>query len=288
MPNLLSLAPLTINDAAPLELIDGAASGGFDAVGLRIVGPPGTDPVTPIVGEAALIRAIKRRFADRGVGFFAATGIWLTPDLDVAALDRELATAAELGASWFLAAGYDPDTARLCDNFTALCEAAAGFGLKIAFEFMPYIETKTLGEAHRVVQQSRRPNAGILVDVLHLARSGGTPAEVAAVAPELIAYLQLCDAPRQKPAQLQLREESLRDRLYPGEGELWLYELMDALPRDVAIDLETPHAKDRALPAAERARRAGDATRRFLAAYWARSNRPPSAAGRLAKTDGSP
>jgi hypothetical protein len=42
---------------------------------------------------------------------------------------------------------------------------------------------------------------------------------------------------------------------------------MDALPRDVAIDLETPCARDRNLPAAERARRAGDATRRFLARY---------------------
>jgi sugar phosphate isomerase/epimerase len=267
MPNLLSLAPLTINDAAPLELIDAAAAGGFDAVGLRIIGPPGTDPTTPIVGDAALIRAIKQRLADRGVGFFAATGVWLWPELDVAGLDRELATAAELGASWFLAAGYDPDTARLSDNFTALCEAAAAFGLKIAFEFMPYIETKTIGEAHRIVQQSRQPNAGILHDALHLARSGGAPAEVAAIAPELIAYVQLCDAPREKPAHLQLREESLRDRRYPGEGELWLAELMDALPRDVAIDLETPCAKDRALPAAERARRAGDAARRFLAAY---------------------
>jgi sugar phosphate isomerase/epimerase len=270
MPNLLSLAPLTINDAAPLELIDAAAAGGFDAVGLRIVGPPGTDPVTPIVGDAALIRAIKRSLAERGVDFFAATGIWLWPDLDVARLDRELATAAELGASWFLAAGYDPDAARLDDNFSRLCEAAATFGLKIAFEFMPYIETKTLAEAYRVVQRSGQPNAGILVDVLHLARSGGTPAEVAAIAPELIAYIQLCDAPREKPAHLQLREESLRDRLYPGDGELWLTELMDALPRDVAIDLETPCARDRTLPAAERARRAGDATRRFLAAYHAR------------------
>jgi sugar phosphate isomerase/epimerase len=270
MPNLLSLAPLTINDAAPLELIDAAAAGGFDAVGLRIVGPPGTDPVTPIVGDAALIRAIKQRFADHGIGLFAATGIWLWPELDVARLDRELATAAELGAGWFLAAGYDPDEARLGDNFTRLCEAAAGHGLKIAFEFMPYIETKTLGAAHRIVQQSSQSNCGILVDVLHLARSGGTPAEVAAIAPEQIAYIQLCDAPREKPAHLQLREESLRDRLYPGEGELWLYDLMDALPRDVAIDLETPSARDRSLPAAERAKRAGDATRRFLAAYRAR------------------
>jgi sugar phosphate isomerase/epimerase len=270
MPNLLSLAPLTINDAAPLELIDAAAAGGFEAVGLRIVGPPGTDPVTPIVGDAALIRAIKQRFADRGIGFFAATGIWLWPEFDVRRLERELATAAELGASWFLAAGYDPDTARLSDNFTQLCEAAAAFGLKISFEFMPYIQTKTLGDAHRIVQQSGQKNVGILVDALHLARSGGTPAEVAAIAPELIAYVQLCDAPHEKPAHLQLREESLHDRLYPGEGELWLYELMDALPRDVAIDLETPSAKDRALTSAERARRAGDATRRFLAAYRAR------------------
>ncbi|MCA1646004.1 MAG: hypothetical protein LC797_11255 [Chloroflexi bacterium] len=35
----LSLAHLTVLDATPLQLIDGAAAGGFELIGLRIVPP---------------------------------------------------------------------------------------------------------------------------------------------------------------------------------------------------------------------------------------------------------
>ena len=44
-----------------------------------------------------------------------------------------------------------------------------------------------------------RPNASVLIDNLHLARTGGTVADVAAVAPERLPYVQLCDAPANAP-----------------------------------------------------------------------------------------
>jgi sugar phosphate isomerase/epimerase len=273
--NRLSLAPLTIAEAGPLELIDAAAAGGFDAIDLRIIGPPGVAPIAPVASNDMLVAAIRHRLAATGVGIFSATGIWLAPDFAVAQVERAMAVAAELGARYCLAAGYDADRPRLNGNFAALCQVAARFGLGIALEFMPYIEVKNIADAARLLRDAAQPNAGLVIDALHLARSGGTPAEITAVGHERIAYVQLCDAPRVRPAALAPREESLRYRLYPGEGELPLFNLMDALPSEVTIDLEAPYAADAHLTFAERARRAGDATRLFLATYRQRATPSP-------------
>jgi sugar phosphate isomerase/epimerase len=267
--NRLSLAPLTIRDAGPLDLIEAAAAGGFDAVTIRVLDPPGVAPGEPVTGNDALIAAIRRRLAATGITVFSATGIWLAPDFAPPRIEPALAAAAELGAAYCLAAGYDADWPRLVDNFAALCQTAARYRLCIALEFMPYIQVRTVEEAARLLRDAAEPNAGLVIDALHLARSGGTPAAAAAVR-DRVAYLQLCDAPRLKPAQLELRAESLGHRLYPGDGELPLFELMDALPPEVPIDLEAPRAADSGLAIAERGRRAGDATLRFLAAYRAR------------------
>ena len=63
--NILSLAPLTVLPASPLEQIDAAQAAGFDAVGLRL------QPVMPtdidIMGNADLRRDIERRLAATGL-----------------------------------------------------------------------------------------------------------------------------------------------------------------------------------------------------------------------------
>lgn len=261
MANRLSLAPLTINEAGPLELISAAVAGGFDAVSLRVIRPPGVE--TDVVAGAQ-VREIRDRASDLGIGIFSTTGIWLTPDFEVSQVQRALANAAALGAEYCLAAGYDDDDARLTANFATLCRTAARLGLSIGIEFMPYLAVKNIGDAVRLTQAAAQPNAGIIVDALHLARSGGAPVDVAAIEPSLISYVQLCDAPRDRPLMIERREESLRHRLYPGDGELPLSDLMDALPRNVMVDVEAPVAADARLPFDERARHAGDATRRVL------------------------
>lgn len=272
--NRIALAPLTIADAGPLDLIAAAAVGGFDAVDLRVIGPPGVAPVEPVLGNEGLIGAIRARLAETGITVFSATGMFLTPDFALAAIEPALALVASLGRRYCLAAGWDDDRPRLTANFAGLCRMAAGFGLGIAFEFMPYSAVRTIGDGVALLDAAAQPNAGLVIDALHLARSGGTPAEVAALTPDRIAYLQLCDAPRTKPPALELRAESLGHRLYPGEGELPLFDLLDALPPDITVDLEAPCAADAALPTVERGRRAGEATRNFLNSYQARRAAP--------------
>jgi len=270
--NRLSLAPVTINEVDPPALIEAAHEAGFASTDLRVVGAPGAAPVAPVIGNRPMIAAIAAALADTGVTFFSATGLWLVPEFRLDNALPALEVAARLGASHFLAVGNDPDEARMTDNLARLAEAAGAHRLHLALELMPYTAVNTLAKADRMVSATGAGNLGLLIDALHLARAGGTPAEVAALPRDHIAYLQLCDAPAELPAGMSLREESLGARLYPGEGALPLFTLMDALPKDVAVDVETPVASNHWLSPAERARLALSATQRFLTAWQSRKS----------------
>lgn len=53
-------------------------------------------------------------------------------------------------------------------------------------------------------------------------------------------------------------------RKYPGEGELPLVELLDALPKEIGIAVEAPDASLVYLPIFDRAVRCGEATRKVV------------------------
>ena len=270
IPNRLSLAHLTVIDATPLELIDAAAAGGFDAIGLRIVAPMPTDRIVPVVGDAAMIRAIGQRLAATGVGILDVEAVWLYPDADIDAYKPAFETAQRLDARHFLVVGNDPDEARMIDNFARFCELARPHGLKAMLEFIPYCHTRTVGDAHRVVKAAAQPNAGVLIDALHLSRSGGTADDLRALDPAWLSYCQICDARAAPPAADALRTEARSDRFYPGLGGLPLTALLDALPPGLPIGVEAPCAEYAHLSAIERGRLAGLTSRGFLNTYHQR------------------
>ena len=161
---------------------------------------------------------------------------------------------------------YDADRSRTAERFATLAaHSATAQGPRIAVEFMVFSEVPTLGAALDVVAQTGSDTVGILVDALHLSRSGGTPAEVAGVDPALLPYLQLCDAPADA-AHDDLLHEARHLRLLPGDGALPLAALLDAAPDDAPLSLEvlSDDLKQR-FPVDERARVTLEATRRVLA-----------------------
>jgi sugar phosphate isomerase/epimerase len=260
----MSLAHLTVLDADPVALIEAAAAGGFDAVGLRIVPPFATDTIVEVVGDTGLKSRIKRRLQDTGIRILDVEAIWLRPETKVETLRPALETGAELGARHILTIAFDDDKARLLDNFGALCASAHACGLRTMLEFIPYSVLGTLQLAHQLLVAAVPADAGLLVDALHLSRSGGHPADIAAYDPALFSYIHLCDAPAAKPPADKNRDEARRNRLYPGQGELWLDAFVAAFPADTPVAVEAPNAAFSHLPAAERARLAGEATRRLL------------------------
>jgi sugar phosphate isomerase/epimerase len=271
--NELCLANLTIPQAGPLELVDAAAAGGFDSVNMWLTPPPALahlgeirrDASSP-VGNAPATRAIRERLDDRGVRLFSGSAGWIGAGFEIAEIAPVLETLAALGGRAVNVVGWDDERERLVQNLVAVCEAAAPFGLRVQFEFMPYSAVKTIDDARALLCDAAPPNAVILVDALHLARSGGAPADVRRLDPARIGSFQLCDAPFTAPGASELRHESVTGRLYPGEGALPLAELLSALPEDVVIEAEMPVARDAQLAPAERARRCAQATRAFLRA----------------------
>jgi sugar phosphate isomerase/epimerase len=263
----ISLAHLTVLDASPLELVDAAHTGGFDSIGLRIVAPTAGDSIAPVIGNEVLIRQIEQRLRDTGIDILDIEAIWLGPDSDPESYEAAFETGGRLGARHVLVVGNDPDEARMTANFARMCRLARPFGLKLMLEFIPYCHTATVESAHRVVTAAGEPNAGVLIDALHLSRSDGSPADIRKLDAEWLSYCQICDAVAVRPPDPGLRTEARTDRLYPGEGGLALHELLDALPPGIPLGVEAPCLRYARLPVAERARLCGEATRRFLDAY---------------------
>jgi sugar phosphate isomerase/epimerase len=268
--NSVSLDHLTVLDASPRQLIEAAVAGGFDAVGLRIVPPQKSDTVVEVVGKPELKREIKSLLGQTGIRIGLIEAIWLAPDTDIAALEPALATGAELGARSVLACGNDDDEGRLADNLGGLASAARRYDLTIVFEFMSYVGVRTLADAIRLKQTVDQPNVRLLIDALHLARSGVHPRTLGRLDSSLVGYVHLCDAAAEAPPPDKLREEGRFGRFYPGEGALPLFDFLDAMPEDVPIGVEAPCRQYAHLPPVERGRRVGQATRSLLERHDAR------------------
>jgi sugar phosphate isomerase/epimerase len=167
--------------------------------------------------------------------------------------------AAALGARFLLVASGPAERSEVVDQLGALGDLAATHApdLTLVLEFLPIFSVATLADAAGIVTELDRPNLGVLVDTLHLARSGGMPADLAGYDRAMFPYLQLADATA-APADATLaglREEALHGRLLPGDGELPLSDALDALPGvPISVELRSRHLCDTYPDPVERAR----------------------------------
>lgn len=261
---LLSFHHLCRIDTHPVDLIEAAAAGGFEFCGLRLVAPRPGDPLVPVVGDEAAVKAIERKLRDTGLRVLDIEAVWLAPDTDVESLRPAVETGARLGARYLLVVGFDADRARLLDNLQALSTMADSFGLRVMLEFITYTTIRNPAEALSLIRDSGT-GAGMLIDALQFFRAGSDPDELAACDRSLFPYMQICDAPLRAPSTIEERRREARTaRLLPGEGELPLDRLLARLPPDVILSLEVPSSRLTALPPVEHGRVAGAALRRFL------------------------
>jgi sugar phosphate isomerase/epimerase len=272
--NRLSLAQLTINEADAPQSIEAAANAGFDAIGLRVISPAGVLAHPALAGNEALLRKAERALAETDLTVLDVNSFWITAWTTPQNFLPVLDAASQLDAESVLTVINDPDLARAREVLAECCAVADPAGIKIALEFQPYGSVRTLSEAIAVVRGVGMQNIGIVLDVLHLYRSGGQVADLRGVPAELFAFAQICDAPLASPPASELRAEARSRRLYPGEGELPLFDIMDALPPEITLDVETPTERAAHLPVREQAKLAADTTREFLAAWTERLNAP--------------
>jgi len=262
----LALSPLTVLPCTPLEQIDAAEAAGFDAVDLRLVKVLDTD--IDVMADPHLRRAILNRLAQSSMKVLGIEVIRVGPSTVIESFLPILEFGNALGARYMTVtapakAEYAPEDESLTvQKLSSLCNLAATYKIQPMLEFMAFRGIATIEDAVRVVSRVDHPNMGICLDALHLYRSGGTAASVSKVDPKMLSCLQLCDGPLIAPADLM--REARHERLYPGEGQLPLRELLQSVPRDLPISLEAPNASYAGLSVEERAQKIASCARNLL------------------------
>ena len=268
----LGLAHLTALDLAPGALVPEAVRAGFRFVGLRVIPATVGGPAYPTRAGTDAHRSLKRLLAGEGMRLNEIEFVQLVPGVDIPALAGIFEAAADLGAVAVTASGDDNDPARLTANFADLCDLAGQFSLRVDLEFMRWRAIGSLPQAEAIVRGAGRANGAILVDALHLHRSGGQPDDLIPIPAHHLRAVQICDAVAQVPVDdAAIIAEAREGRLPPGEGALPLGELLDALPADATISVEMPLP---ALPVRARLATAFNAARRLLDHRSRGSSRP--------------
>ncbi|HXY95279.1 MAG TPA: sugar phosphate isomerase/epimerase family protein [Acidimicrobiia bacterium] len=268
----IGLGCANLLEATLPELIDIAARAGFRRITVR-----------PYAFAQALEAgwteaALRGRLAGAGISVtmvdaltHALPGMPRVADLDArvqARLPRDLTdppdetmcfrAATALGASIVNVTHYMGQSLPLqvlSDAVGAVCRRAEAQGIRISLEFLPESGFPDLPSAQAVVDACGAANVGVLLDVFHLDRSGGTVEDVLRLPPRAIAGIQLSD--RRRPAA-GTRHVPLSGRLLPGEGELPLRELVEAALQNspaATVDIEVLNDELRALPPGEAAAR---------------------------------
>ncbi|NLR72017.1 sugar phosphate isomerase/epimerase [Novosphingobium sp. ERN07] len=261
--NPISLASGVVPEFGPVDTIEAARAGGFDMVGLW---------VDPAEWTAAHTRDARAALAATGLPLLDVEVVWLKPDSAMDDHRKVLDVGADLGAANVLCVSSDPDHARTAARLTDLCRHAEGSGIRVALEFGIFTEVKDLRMALAVLDMVDHPLKALLIDPIHVDRSGSSIAEIAQVDPALLPYAQFCDAPAQRPDPADFNaviHDAIDLRQQCGEGALPLGQLYHALPQGLplAIELRSAALRDAFPHPALRASAVAEATRRWLADY---------------------
>ena len=266
MTDRLGIGMLSVFALSPLQLVDVAADLGCRYISTVVQGAPllplGFAPYS-LKDDVALRKDVLAAMAYRGVTISLGDGFLVLPGAQMRKFSTDLDVLAELGVPWINTVSLDPDLNRTFDQFAALTELAAQRGIRTAVEPVPGLTIADLPTALAAREHVGRSDFRLLIDTMHLVRSGYGAAELAAVDPEYIGYAQLCDT-TMAPRMDNYSEEAIFERMLPGAGELPLHDIISALPTDIVIELEIPQRSlalagvspvDRLRPCVEAARR---------------------------------
>src|SRR5206468_5660185 len=138
----------------------------------------------------------------------------------------------------------------------AFCDMAREFSMGASLEPMPWTDVRNFAQGARIVAAADRENGGIVIDPIHFDRGGSHAEEIVAVPHNRLRYMQLCDAPAERPTDTDtLLHQARAERLMPGDGGLDLRAILGAVPPNLPLSLEIPmRTLTRTMPAAERVR----------------------------------
>lgn len=236
-----SLAHLTVLSLTPPQVVDVAARTGYRYASLRMTRVTAAEPLYDLARDRALLKETKARLDDTGIDVLDVELFRMDPKLGADDFAAELNATAELGATNIIAQLPDPERERATERFGRLCDLAKPLGIFVNLEFPHWTETGTLAEAARVVRAVNRSNAAILVDMLHMARSGSSCDDLRKLPREWFRFAHVCDAEKECPPTLEGIIRTARDeRLFSGEGTIDVRGILACLPDDIPYSLEIP------------------------------------------------
>ena len=188
---------------------------------------------------------VREALSETGVALDGVEFFPLTAEVDFERYRPALALARELGAFRAVSHIFIEDDALVVQRLGEFCDLAASEGLKVTSEFCPLTPgNPSLERAKWLVDQVGRDNFGIGVDVLHVIRSGATPADIAALEPRYFGIVQICDAKGAHASSDYIKD--VHNREVPGTGDLPIEEFLNAVPAALPIEVEVPAAHRRA------------------------------------------
>jgi sugar phosphate isomerase/epimerase len=275
MARSIGIEFISVLGLPPVEFVHLAADLGCDHIGMAlapITPNPHHYPAWSLLNDAPLRRATVAALRERGVSIALGEGFLVRPGVEIRDSAPALAALIELGVRRINMNSIEPDRGRSLDQLGTLVDMAAAAGAESTLEFAPILAIPDLAAAVATVRAVARTGFRVLIDTMHLVRGGHGAAEVAALDPSLIGYVQLCDAPYAFTLQ-DYPHEARCERLVPGTGELPLREIIAALPRDMPLSLEVPQLSlaEAGVDTRTRLSRCIAATRRLLAQVEGRS-----------------
>ncbi|MFG2347457.1 sugar phosphate isomerase/epimerase family protein [Streptomyces phaeochromogenes] len=239
--DLLATCWTTAGDAAPgrpdqrspltlRERVEAAGSAGYKGFGLLYADLVEAERAYGLPG-------IRSLFEDNGlvhIELELLTDWWAdgAPRAASDAVRLELLRAAEaLGAS-HLKIGPDVEDRPWeldlwAEEFATLAAQADGAGARLAIEFLPWSNLKTVHDGLRLVETAGHPAGGLIIDVWHTERAHTPPADLASVPASRIVGVELNDADSEVIGTLF--EDTVRRRRLCGEGSFDLTGIISAL-----------------------------------------------------------
>lgn len=180
-----------------------------------------------------------------------AFGTWAHPDAKtrregIEETKRDMAVLQELGCPCIAASMFGlhrrgaPRVTGddIAEFYAALLDLGTSYGVRPLLEYWGHSATLfRLEQAMRIVRQTKRADAGLIVDVYHTWRGGSSFAALKTCDPAWLPIVHVNDY----PANLARQTATDKDRIWPGDGAApWreIFDTLDALGASSWLSLE--------------------------------------------------
>ena len=258
----LNASPLLGGQVPLATTIAATAAAGFPLIGLD------TWSVQAWAAAGGDLSHLRDALAEHGLRCWELAPLCIRADPGVTASEArdvlEIVRALEI--PWVVVNVHATESAAALRSFADVAAMVQDAGSSVALEYVAWHPVDTITRAMPYLERAPVGAAGLLVDTWHHFRGPESTDELEALPVDCIAYAQFDDA--RPPRGGDVREDSVRDRTFPGEGVFDLAAWSACLQRkgfDGVVSVEVLDERWRT-PEADQyefARRAYEATRAF-------------------------